>query len=132
MKLKRLSAIILSCVMIISMMPVLVFAGENDSEPAETKAEETAGSEEDKTEEKETEEKAPEAEDTEDEDADDSEDTDVSYVAEGKMPAETDKVTSKMASGKIGKKLKWIHSIFHLFVLAGSILHFFAMIFYVI
>ena len=32
----------------------------------------------------------------------------------------------------IGKKLKWIHSIFHLFVLAGSILHFFAMIFYVI
>lgn len=32
----------------------------------------------------------------------------------------------------IGKKHKWIHSIFHLFVLAGSILHFFAMIFYVI
>ncbi|MCR4808167.1 MAG: hemolysin III family protein [Lachnospiraceae bacterium] len=32
----------------------------------------------------------------------------------------------------VGKKLKWIHSIFHLFVLAGSILHFFAMIFYVI
>ncbi len=32
----------------------------------------------------------------------------------------------------IGKKLKWVHSIFHLFVLAGSILHFFAMIFYVI
>ena len=32
----------------------------------------------------------------------------------------------------IGKKHKWVHSIFHLFVLAGSILHFFAMIFYVI
>ena len=32
----------------------------------------------------------------------------------------------------VGKKHKWIHSIFHLFVLAGSILHFFAMIFYVI
>ncbi len=32
----------------------------------------------------------------------------------------------------IGKKHKWVHSVFHLFVLAGSILHFFAMIFYVI
>ncbi len=32
----------------------------------------------------------------------------------------------------VGKKHKWVHSIFHLFVLAGSILHFFAMIFYVI
>lgn len=32
----------------------------------------------------------------------------------------------------IGKKHKWIHSIFHLFVLAGSILHFFCMIFYVL
>ena len=32
----------------------------------------------------------------------------------------------------VGKKHKWIHSIFHLFVLAGSILHFFFMIFYVI
>ncbi len=32
----------------------------------------------------------------------------------------------------IGKKYKWIHSIFHLFVLAGSILHFFCMIFYVL
>lgn len=32
----------------------------------------------------------------------------------------------------VGKKHKWIHSIFHLFVLAGSILHFFAIILYVI
>ncbi|MCR5357503.1 MAG: hemolysin III family protein [Lachnospiraceae bacterium] len=32
----------------------------------------------------------------------------------------------------IGKKHKWIHSIFHLFVLAGSILHFFCMLFFVI
>ena len=32
----------------------------------------------------------------------------------------------------VGKKLKWIHSVFHLFVLAGSILHFFFMIFYVL
>ncbi|MCR5419461.1 MAG: hemolysin III family protein [Lachnospiraceae bacterium] len=32
----------------------------------------------------------------------------------------------------VGKKFKWIHSIFHLFVLAGSILHFFCMILYVI
>lgn len=32
----------------------------------------------------------------------------------------------------VGKKHKWIHSIFHLFVIAGSVLHFFAMIFYVI
>ena len=32
----------------------------------------------------------------------------------------------------VGKKLKWVHSIFHLFVLGGSILHFFFMIFYVI
>lgn len=32
----------------------------------------------------------------------------------------------------VGKKHKWIHSIFHLFVLAGSILHFFCMILYVV
>ena len=32
----------------------------------------------------------------------------------------------------VGKKHKWIHSVFHLFVLAGSILHFFCMIFYVL
>ncbi len=32
----------------------------------------------------------------------------------------------------VGKRHKWIHSIFHLFVLAGSILHFFCMIFYVL
>ena len=31
----------------------------------------------------------------------------------------------------IGKKLKWVHSIFHLFVLAGSILHFFSVYFLV-
>lgn len=30
----------------------------------------------------------------------------------------------------IGKKKKWIHSVFHLFILAGSILHFFAILFY--
>lgn len=30
----------------------------------------------------------------------------------------------------IGSKKKWLHSIFHLFVLAGSILHFFAIFFY--
>lgn len=30
----------------------------------------------------------------------------------------------------IGKKHKWIHSVFHLFILAGSILHFFAIILY--
>lgn len=30
----------------------------------------------------------------------------------------------------LGKKRKWMHSIFHLFILAGSILHFFAIIFY--
>ncbi|MBQ9765519.1 MAG: hemolysin III family protein [Lachnospiraceae bacterium] len=32
----------------------------------------------------------------------------------------------------IGKKKKYIHSIFHLFVVAGSILHFFCILFYVI
>ena len=32
----------------------------------------------------------------------------------------------------IGKKKKYIHSVFHLFVLAGSILHFFMILFYVI
>ena len=32
----------------------------------------------------------------------------------------------------IGKKHKWMHSVFHLFVLAGSILHFFCMLFYVV
>lgn len=32
----------------------------------------------------------------------------------------------------IGKKKKYVHSIFHLFVLAGSILHFFMILFYVI
>ena len=32
----------------------------------------------------------------------------------------------------VGKKHKWMHSVFHLFVLAGSILHFFCMIFYVL
>ena len=32
----------------------------------------------------------------------------------------------------IGKKKKWIHSVFHLFILAGSILHFFAILFYAI
>lgn len=31
----------------------------------------------------------------------------------------------------LGKKLKWMHSIFHLFILAGSILHFFAILLYV-
>ena len=30
----------------------------------------------------------------------------------------------------LGKKRKWMHSIFHLFILAGSILHFFAIILY--
>lgn len=30
----------------------------------------------------------------------------------------------------VGKKVKWMHSIFHLFILAGSILHFFAIILY--
>lgn len=32
----------------------------------------------------------------------------------------------------IGKKKKYVHSVFHLFVLAGSILHFFMILFYVI
>lgn len=32
----------------------------------------------------------------------------------------------------IGKKKKYIHSVFHPFVLAGSILHFFMILFYVI
>lgn len=32
----------------------------------------------------------------------------------------------------LGKKKKWMHSIFHLFILAGSILHFFAILFYAI
>lgn len=32
----------------------------------------------------------------------------------------------------VGKKKKYVHSIFHLFVLAGSILHFFMILFYVI
>ena len=32
----------------------------------------------------------------------------------------------------VGKKHKWMHSVFHLFVLAGSILHFFCMIFHVL
>lgn len=32
----------------------------------------------------------------------------------------------------IGKKKKWIHSVFHLFILAGSVLHFFAILFYTI
>ncbi len=30
----------------------------------------------------------------------------------------------------IGKKKKWMHSIFHLFIIAGSVLHFFAIILY--
>jgi hemolysin III len=30
----------------------------------------------------------------------------------------------------LGKKRKWMHSIFHLFILAGSILHFFAIVLY--
>lgn len=107
MKFKRLLAMFLSCAMIISMMPAMVFAGENDSEPAETETEETAGSEEDKAEEKESEDRVSEADDAEDEDADDADETDVSYSCKGKMPAESDKVAPKMASGKIGKKLKW-------------------------
>ncbi|MCH5266290.1 MAG: hemolysin III family protein [Lachnospiraceae bacterium] len=32
----------------------------------------------------------------------------------------------------IGKKKKYVHSVFHLFVLAGSILHFFMILFYVL
>ena len=32
----------------------------------------------------------------------------------------------------IGKKKKYLHSVFHLFVLAGSILHFFMILFYVL
>jgi hemolysin III len=31
-----------------------------------------------------------------------------------------------------GKKAKYIHSVWHLFVLAGSILHYFSILFYVI
>lgn len=30
----------------------------------------------------------------------------------------------------LGKKKKWMHSIFHLFIIAGCVLHFFAIIFY--
>lgn len=30
----------------------------------------------------------------------------------------------------LGKKRKWMHSIFHLFILAGSVLHFFAIVLY--
>ena len=32
----------------------------------------------------------------------------------------------------LGKKHKWMHSIFHLFILLGSLLHFFCILFYVI
>ena len=32
----------------------------------------------------------------------------------------------------VGKKIKYMHSVFHFFVLAGSILHFFAILLYVI
>ena len=32
----------------------------------------------------------------------------------------------------VGKKKKWMHSIFHLFVLFGTIIQFFAIIFFVI
>ena len=32
----------------------------------------------------------------------------------------------------IGKKKKWMHSIFHIFILMGSILHFFCILFYVV
>ena len=32
----------------------------------------------------------------------------------------------------IGKKIKYMHSIFHIFVLAGSILHFFSILLYVL
>lgn len=31
----------------------------------------------------------------------------------------------------LGKKHKWMHSIFHLFILLGSLLHFFCILFYV-
>lgn len=31
-----------------------------------------------------------------------------------------------------GKKKKWMHSVFHLFCVAGSLLHFFMILFYVI
>ena len=30
----------------------------------------------------------------------------------------------------LGKKKKWMHSIFHLFIIAGSVLHFFAIVLY--
>lgn len=33
---------------------------------------------------------------------------------------------------KLGKKIKYMHSVFHLFVLAGSILHFFSIFLYVV
>ena len=32
----------------------------------------------------------------------------------------------------IGKKKRYIHSVFHLFVLAGSLMHFFCIFFYVL
>lgn len=32
----------------------------------------------------------------------------------------------------LGKKHKWMHSIFHLFILLGSLLHFFCILFYVV
>ena len=32
----------------------------------------------------------------------------------------------------IGKKKKWMHSVFHIFILIGSILHFFCILFYVV
>lgn len=32
----------------------------------------------------------------------------------------------------VGKKHKWMHSIFHLFILLGSLLHFFCILFYVV
>lgn len=32
----------------------------------------------------------------------------------------------------VGKKHKWMHSIFHLFILLGSLLHFFCILLYVV
>ena len=32
----------------------------------------------------------------------------------------------------VGKKVKYMHSIFHLFIVLGSLLHFFCILFYVI
>ena len=32
----------------------------------------------------------------------------------------------------VGKRKRYIHSLFHLFVIAGSVLHFFMILFYVI